>query len=153
MLGIGSTPLGSSPVGGGMPATLPAPTGQVFQDPTTGASLDGRLIINGRYVFSANGRAQGMTAAQQYVTLAFTTRRGSTGDPTIGERISAIRDILPNFSQQALAFAAEALDAGIKAKLVSLRGVDVFDQPNPNAKYIRIRWTDLTTGIDQATFV
>lgn len=157
MPGAGSFPAGGLPAGLGLPSPAPSTVGQVFPDPVTGVSLDGRQIVNGRYVFNpATGRAYGMTAGQQVVYLAFHTKRGSTGDPTIGERISRIQDIGQNFVQQANALAQEALADAIANKLVRFRGCVVLPITTPDGRRVQVLWTDLTAGtqpLDRSTFI
>jgi hypothetical protein len=136
-IGAGLFPAGVFPAGFGQPEQAPAPATAVLPDPKTGLSLTGRLINQqtGDYVFTADGRLEGMATVQQLVLLAIDNID-----------LSTVQQKGPNF-QRALANRVQVALADLVTRgLVQILSVTVTSQGNPDAGIAILSWRDLTQG-------
>lgn len=153
-LGAGFAHAGLSAAGFGLPATAFAASGVPFPSPVTGLPLACRNIdpVTQEYTFDANGRAQGMTQAQQLVTLAMRTVQGSSAQYSLGQGFTDGLDIDDNYVQRKTAQVNNALAGIVNAGLIRVTSVTVqrFGQ---SGVYIQVAWVDLSTGVAQTSQV
>jgi hypothetical protein len=135
-IGAGLFPAGSFPGGFGIPEAGPFSQFAPLPDPTTGLSQTGRFINQktGDYVFTADGRLQGMPTVEQLVLLAITRID-----------LSRITEKGPGFKKFFASLVQAALADLIGRKLVQIKSIDVLE-PNPDAGLAVLNWIDLTTG-------
>jgi hypothetical protein len=155
-VGAAFAPAGSSFAGWGVPATANAPGGVVFRDPYTGVSLTGRRIdpVTKQFVIDANGRALGMTTAQQGMYLALRTVRNSSAARGLGQTFSNIRDIGPDYTRRVTDAVNIACADLVSKKIVQIISVTVLTpQLGPNSEFLTVAWLDLTTKQERTTSV
>lgn len=149
MAGYGTAPFGTAPYGVGTPSTTAGNAGSLLND-TSGAT-QGSRYINPRtrqYEFDANGRFKGQQNTQSLVQLALLTVLASSSVPGLGETLPS-GVIGTNFVKSRKSAISDALSDLVKAKLISIVSIDVDTTRRP--VFTVIRWTDLTTGIEQQT--
>lgn len=155
-LGAGACPAGSSSAGYGVPDSAPAPITTMLPDPTTGQSLTGRAIdpTTKSYIFTPDGRIQGLQTVPQLVQLALTTTLGSSCLSTLGQTFLAIKEKGDNYQQQVSNAITQALSALVNAKQVQVIAISVQQPPsNPDGAIAQVSWVDLTTGLESTTSV
>ena len=136
VLGAGRFPIGTTPVGLGLPTALPPTPPAVLPDPTTGLSQTGRLIDQqtGDYVFTADGRLEGMGTVDQLVLLAIDNID-----------LSTVVEKGRNFTQMISARVQAALSDLVSRGLVQIVSVRV-SEPTVDAGQAILSWRDLTEG-------
>ena len=135
-VGAGLYGAGTAPAGYGIPDQAPfSPTSPLI-DPATGLSQTGRLIDQQTkdYVFTADGRLQGMPTVRQLVLLAITDID-----------LSTLTEKGPNFAATLTTLVQNALASLITRKLVLLKQVTVL-QPSSDSGIAVANWVDLTNG-------
>lgn len=153
-LGFGLAPCGVAPYGFGTPATAPEPGGKLFRDTNTGESRTGRYI-NARtkdYEYDSYGRATGMSTAQQIVQIALMTDKGSSAVADLGHELASLEDITSDFDRRIDTTIRAALQDAVNRKLIRLDSV-TSERMGTNGAFIRVRWTDLSTGVQQSTVI
>lgn len=140
--GAGKAPAGSSLAGYGVIDSAPPPGIVPLPDTRSGLPQTGRLINQqtGDYVFTADGRLEGMPTVNQLVLIAIRNNID----------LSTLQEKGPNFANTLTSLVQNALSALITAKLVLLSSVTVL-QPNPDAGVAIANWLDLTNGEPQQT--
>ena len=91
------------------------------------------------YVFTADGRLEGMTTVQQLVLLAI-----------LDIDFSTLTEKGPNFQNVLAALVSTALAPLVRQKLVRIKQVIVLE-PSQDAGLASVDWIDLTTGAPQQT--
>ncbi len=152
-IGAGLCPAGASPAGYGVPDRVGPPNAVALPHPVTGLPQGGRYLDpkTGDYVFTSDGRLQGMANVQQLVLLALRTTIGSSSLPTMGNAIARITEKGPDFQRQLATVIADAFAPIVNQKLARLDAVRVLDTPNPDGAFAYVEWTDLTTQTPQTT--
>jgi hypothetical protein len=152
--GFGSQPFGSTPYGLGSPATAPARGGALLRDATTGQSRGSRKINPSTrdYELDEYGRLLGMSDVHQLVLLAVSTTKGSAAMRTLGHELRKIERISANFIRRVESALTTAVQHLVDAGLVEVVDVEV-ELVRPSVARARLRWRDLTTGLDEETEV
>lgn len=138
--GFGTSPVGSTPFGFGVPTVAPTPPSTVpegarFIDPFTGD-----------YVLDSEGEYERISGVRQRVVVALTTRKGSSAVlQTFGLKLPDKIDA--TFQQRVTNAVRAALShlIAVKPPVIRLDAVEV-QTPQPGRAYITVRWTDLTNG-------
>lgn len=119
-------------------------------DPATGLSLSCRRLdpASGDYVFTADGRPEGWTTAQQQMFLALRTVRGSAAVAALGQDASTIQVKGSDYPRQ-LSTRINAAVASIVAQgLVEILSIQTADRSADGGVAV-VRWRDLSTGLEQ----
>jgi hypothetical protein len=136
-IGAGLFPAGLFPAGFGQPEQAGPPATALLPDPSTGQTQTGRLINQqtGDYVFTADGRLEGMATVSQLVLLAIKNID-----------LSQIQQKGPGF-ERALAARVQAAVADLVTRgLVQIISVVQAATSNPDAGIAVLTWRDLTQG-------
>lgn len=147
MSGFGATPFGTGPYGLGTPATSSSNAGVPLPN-ELGVTQSGRYINprTRQYEYDANGRAKGMPAVQQLVELAMLTVSGSSAMAPLGE--DAPNGVIgTNFVARTTEAIERALARLVSDKLIEITSIEINTANRPIFRVVR--WTDLTTGIEQ----
>jgi hypothetical protein len=136
MPGGGNQPAGTSFAGGYIPQpAAPGPT--VLPSPTTGLPQTGRLINpkTRRFVYTSDGRAEGMGTVPQLVLIAWSTLDFSDV-PVLGAGYE--NQIRSKYLAAVRSFQT----------LLQITSFSVQRVPGSNAVAVSIGWRDLTTQLD-----
>ena len=155
MIGAGGCPSGSSLGGYGVISVGTSPNGACLPDQVTNLPTTCRLLVpnptnGGRadWAFTADGRVVGCSTVRQLVQLALSTVLGSACVTGLGMSFAGLQEKGPNFQRQVATAVANALGPLVKQGLVALVSVQVQDyQSNPDSALALVKWTDLTTGV------
>lgn len=154
MAGAGIQKAGTTPAGAGTPSLAPVYAGVILRDDNTGMVAQCRLIdpALGTYVFDSFGRPKGTTEVRQLVLLAAKTVLGSSAMTSLGNSIFEVKTIGPTF-QRDIADRLRTAFAPIVARgLMRINNIDVQQMPDNRSRGIAVlRWTDTTTGKEEAT--
>jgi hypothetical protein len=153
-IGAGLYPAGVSPAGYGVPDSAAVPNNAPLPGQTTGLPQTGRYIdpVTKDYVFTTDGRLQGLATVPQLVQLALTTILGSAAVTNVGQTFTLVQEKGAGFAQQMRAKVTSALSDLVKRNLVQIKSIAVDEpQSSPDAGIVRVRWIDLTTGVEQTT--
>lgn len=154
-IGAGLAPAGTSSAGYGVPDTAHTPVNGVLPDALTGLPQPGRLInpATGSYLFTADGRVQGVSRAQQLVQLAMSTIAGSSALPSLGHTLGQIQEKGVDLLSAVTAAVTTAFAPIVSQGLVTLNSVDVQDYTTqtPDRALILVKWTDNTTSTQHVT--
>jgi hypothetical protein len=148
-IGAGGAPAGSSAAGYGVPDKATVPNNAPLPDMRTGLPQTGRFIdpVSKSYLFTTDGRVVGDGTVPQRVKLALTQVRGSSCVPTDGQTFASITEKQFDFKNRVAAAVSQALAELVKARLVRIVSIDVFEPlGSPDAGIGAVRWQDLTTG-------
>ena len=155
MPAAGLAPAGTSPAG--LPQAAPGASlaTVVLPDPTTGLAQPCRRIdpAGGDYVFTSDGRVEGMTAAQQGMLLAMKTVLGSAADGALGQDFSTLQTKGPDYTRQVSTRINAAATRLVAAGLVEIVDIQVANLANPDGGVAVVRWRDLSTGTLQTNSV
>jgi hypothetical protein len=145
--GFGSTPFGTGPFGFGMPVTGTPATGQLFADAQTGTIGTGRKIDQGtrQYAFDSDGNPVGQDTVPQLVQLAYSTVKGSSILPDLGESYSELETIGDDFQDRLTALATAPVQFLIDDKRLEILSVTI-DRIGVSGARIAVAWRDTTTG-------
>jgi hypothetical protein len=135
--GAGFCSAGTSPAGFGLPDVAAVNVPSPLPDGLTGAPLTGRFInyTVGDYVFSSDGRINGMSTVQQLVLLALLD----------GNILSGLDRKLPNYQRTIANRVQTALNPIILKGWCQLIAVTITDPSNnPDATAAYVKWKDLT---------
>lgn len=145
--GFGSTPFGSGPYGLGMPVIGTPATGQLFADAQTGTIGTGRKIDPGtrQYAFDDAGNPVGQDTVPQLVQLAYSTVKGTSILPDLGESYTELETIGDDFQERLTALATAPVQYLIDDKRLEILSVNV-DRIGPSGARISVSWRDKTTG-------
>ena len=151
MSGAGIQPAGLSPAGVGTPAIGTANAGTVMRNVTDGTIANARSIDPGtrQYVFDVNGRVTGVSSTRQLVQLAVSTTLGSSAVKQLGTDISRVDRITENFARRVSDVFSNALAPLVARKLIAINSIDV-QQVQGSRAYALIKWTDLSTGLEES---
>jgi hypothetical protein len=152
--GAGLSPAGSSICGYGLYDAANIPNPQALPDYVTNLQQTGRFLNadTGDYAATPDGRLQGMSTAQQVVTLALTTVLNSSAVSGLGQTFTSIKEKGDSFQKQMSACIVSALSGAVKANLIQILKVTVLQPPsNPDAGIAHVRWIDITTGVEQTS--
>lgn len=151
MSGAGTVAAGTAPFGVGTPVTTTGRTGNIFPDQVTGATKECRYVDprTRTWVFDANGRACGMTVAQQMVLVAILTERGTAAWPGGLERSHGV--IGADFAQQREAGVRRALQHLTDGGVIAIDAVVV--DPSARPVLTSVRWRDLLNATTERTDV
>lgn len=145
MAGLGSAPLGSSPLGLGTPASATSPA-----QPAT----DEALLIDARtrrYVVGADGNLVRTTRAGQLVYLALFTEFGSSAQADLG-LFPDPRVITDDIVTQMQDRVNRALKPLVTQGLIEILSVIVTRSKRVTTRMERrVVWRDLSTGQEQPT--
>jgi hypothetical protein len=154
MPGAGLFPAGFGPFGGGTVSVEPG-KGRVFLD-AQGLQRSCRSINveTGDYeVSDENGRLLGATTAQQMVTLAIRTTRGSAADQSLGQGVLDIRQFTDNWDARTIEDVKRALQSAESQGVLSVVSVETERQGTGGFAGIRVVWRDAETGnLEEQTF-
>lgn len=151
-VGAGACPMGSSPLGFGVPGSIGSAVPAALRKPD--ATIGAAVAINpktGDYELDANGHRIGSDPVPPMVFLALRTIKGSaaTTDLGIGEFPGTL-DVDVGTRLRAL------VDAALSA-LVTAGLIDVVDvataRAGTSSATLTVEWRDLTSGKLQTTFV
>ncbi len=149
-MGLGTSPLGTFPLGYGTPVSSAAPGDRVLDD-GTGRQTGSRMIDERTrtYVFNEQGRIRGMNDTRQLVLLAVATVKGSSAQSRLGHSLRSIQDIGPDFDKRVdneLRGALASLVAERRIEILSIRVARLVQAGSANEKgaSILLRWRDLT---------
>ena len=139
-VGAGLCPAGTVPAGYGVIDTAPAPILIPLPDYRTGLSDGGRFIsqTTGDYVFTADGRLQGMPNVYQLVLLAIANCD-----------FSSVTEKGPNYKAGVTSSILTALAYLTTQKLIQVKRITVIDRlpnMNPDATIALVDWIDMTSG-------
>jgi hypothetical protein len=145
--GFGVSPFGVGPYGFGMPSTGTPATGQLFADAQTGTIGTGRKIDPGtrQYAFDANGNPVGIDTVPQLVQLAYSTVKGSSILPDLGESYTELETIGDDFQERLTALATAPVQFLIDDKRLEILSVNI-DRIGTSGARISVNWKDLTSG-------
>ena len=147
MPGFGTTPFGSGPYGIGTPATSSTNEGKPLTD-AKGVRFGSRYINprTRQYEMNANGRYVGMSSVQQLVELAALTLIGTSAMQALGEDAPS-GVIGTNYVARTTEAIERAFARLVREKLIEINSIDI--RPESRPVFRLVRWTDLTTGIEQ----
>lgn len=150
--GFGSSPFGTGPYGYGMPSSGSPATGQMFADAQTGTIGSGRKIDPGtrQYVFDDNGNPVGVDTVPQLVQLAYSTVKGTSILPTLGESYSELETIDDDFQERMNALAIAPVQFLVDDKRLEILSVTI-DRIGTSGARIAVNWKDLTSGREGQT--
>lgn len=145
--GYGSSPFGTGPYGYGTPSTGTPATGQLFADAQTGTIGTGRKIdpATRQYVFDADGNPVGQDTVPQLVQLAYSTVKGSSILPDLGESYSELETIGDDFQERLNALATAPVRFLIDDKRLEILSVTI-DRIGVSGARVAVNWRDLTSG-------
>jgi len=152
-LGAGAASAATTLGGYGDVDTSSAPTTTLLID-ENGIQRDARKIdaSTGQYVFDDDGRLIGMHSIAQMMQLAAHTVRGSAAVKDLGQTFGDIKVLGAGLQRQVENAVAVAFEPLVRQKLVRIDGVTVTKKDPPTTgAFIVVRWTDLTTGLEQQT--
>lgn len=151
MSGVGIQPAGLTPAGVGTPSVGTANMGVVMRSATDGTIANARNIDPGtrQYVIGTNGRITGMTSTRQLVQLAVSTTLGSSVVKQLGNDLSRVDRITDNFARRVSDVFTIALASLVARKLIAINAIDV-QQVQGSRAYALIKWTDLSTGLEES---
>ncbi len=144
-LGLGAAPLGSSPLGFGVPARLNSTSAKLFLDDQLGRRNAVHINpVSGDFTRGADGVHTGMDSVAQQVYLALRTLRGSAIVRTLGVAFN-VKVINETTARKLEQEARAAL-----ADLTTRRLVEIVSVTSTRVKLtgirIEVRWKNLTTG-------
>lgn len=153
MSGFGLQPMGVGPFGVGTPATASETAGTPQNDESL-QSKSARYIdpITRQYAFDANGRMRGMGAVPQKVQLIAATVLGSSAVRELGNDIHEIEDAGDDLEVQIRTRWERAYAGMVRAKEIAILAIEIARFSNAGGRVgakTRIRYRDLTTGIEQ----
>ena len=153
MSGVGSVPFGSSAFGLCPPMGAPAVGGAPTADPTTGLPTGARKIDprTKDYVL-VNGSIAGMSAVRQFVLLAVSTTKGSSAMRSLGQELASIDRISGNFVRRVDTTLRAAVQHIVNRGLIVVVETKV-ELVRPGVARARLRWRDLSTGLEDETLV
>ena len=135
--GAGFCPAGRAPCGFGTPDSAAINVAVPLPNSFTGEPLTGRYIdyTIGDYVFSSDGRLNGMSTVQQLVMLALLD----------GNILAGLDRKFPNYQRTIANRVQTALNPLILKGWCQLLAVNITDpSSNPDATAAYVQWKDLT---------
>lgn len=154
MAGAGFQRAGLTPAGIGTPSAAPVYGGSIMRDDNTGLPAQGRYIdpALGTYVLDSFGRAKGTTEVRQLVLLAAKTVLGSSAMTTLGQSLGDVKTIGPTFQKDVSDRLRSAFAPIVARGLMKINNIDVQQMlDNRGRVQAVVRWTDTTTGKEEAT--
>lgn len=149
-LGFGLCPMGSTPMGFGLPGSIDAmaPRPLIRVDGTQG---DAALIdtTTGDYVLDASGNKVGWGALDQEVYLRLRQTLGSSADADVGIDLPVGGNITPDLAQKnrnAVELALQPLTAAAMIEIVDV--ITTRINGKTDAITLEVRWRDLSAGDD-----
>lgn len=151
-LGMGVAPLGTSSFGFGIPDSILGPSSKILISSQDGQAKTAKKLdpLSGQYVIDSLGRFEGTDTVPQLVMLRAKTVRGSSSLPNFGQSFTSIDRIRDNIQEEVTNAVNVAMDDLVRGKLIAINSVTI-ERFNTSGLIIVMRWTDLTTQLEQRT--
>lgn len=153
LLGLGACPLGSTPIGCGLPATADVITKTIWVT-AEGAQGTAPEIdpVTRDYVVDSYGHTRGYSTIQQQVYLALFTIKGSAADFNFGLDTSTLDKRTSNTAKRADTAVRAALKRLVDKRAIAIVSVDLKTL-SPTSVRLEVNWRDTATDTLNTTRV
>lgn len=151
-IGMGVAPMGNSSFGFGIPDSILGPNSKLLISSNDGQAKTTRNLdpLTGQYKIDSLGRVEGTDTVPQLVMLRAKTVRGSSTIANFGQSFTSIDRIKDNIVAQVTNAVNVAMDDLVKGNLITINSVTV-ERFGMSGAIIVMKWTDLTTKLEQKT--